>query len=71
MPQKNEPPKNPIQEMTAGVANASKQAADEHAHRMAMDALGIAGDPLKAAVEKVIPGRVDQFGNLTKDGRSI
>lgn len=38
---------------------------------MAMNVLGLADDPLKAAVEKVIPGRVDIFGRLTKDPRSI
>jgi hypothetical protein len=53
------------------VAAERKKADDENAHRMAMNVLGLADDPLKAAVEKVIPGRVDIFGRLTKDPRSI
>jgi len=53
------------------VAREQKRIEDEVAHRMAMNVLGDPGDPLKAAIEKVIPGRVDVKGNLTKGPRSI
>ena len=49
------------------VAAERKKADDELGHRMAMDVLGLADDPLKAAIEKTIPSRVDVFGRLTKD----
>jgi len=53
------------------LAREQKRLDDELGHRMAMNALGEVGDPLKAAVEKAIPARVDLFGKLTKDPRSI
>lgn len=56
-------PTNPIQAVVAEVAGAAKRRDDELAHRMAMDVLGLADDPLKAAIEKVIPERVDRQGN--------
>lgn len=64
-------PTSPIQAVAEAVAAARKTADDELAHRLAMDVLGEPGDPLKAVVEKAIPGRVDVHGNLTKDSRSI
>lgn len=43
----------------------------EYAQRMALDVAGRADDPFKAAVEGVIPARVDVHGHVTKDKRSI
>ena len=64
-------PTDPIRAIVETVAREHKRADDSLAHRLAMNVLGLADDPLKAAVEKVIPGRVDIYGKLTKDPRSI
>ena len=64
-------PTSPIRAIAEEVAREQKKVDDSLAHRLAMNVLGEADDPLKAAVEKMIPGRVDVFGKLTKDPRSI
>lgn len=48
------------------IAAEQRRADNELAQRMAMSVLGIANDPLKAAVEKAVTGRVDLHGRLTK-----
>ena len=53
------------------VADAQKKADDEVGHRMAMNVLGLADDPLKAVVEKAVTSRVDIHGKLTKGPGSI
>lgn len=60
---------NPISTVIERLAAERKRAEDELAHRMAMDVLGIPDDPLKAAIEKVIPERVDLQGNRSKNIR--
>lgn len=62
---------HPHQSVVEALATERKRADDELAHRLAMNVLGLADDPLKAGIEKVIPGRVDVFGNLTKGPKSI
>ena len=61
------PKQTPLEALTADV----KKRDDELGHRMAMDVLGLQDDPLKAAVEKAVTGRVDVFGKLTKGPGSI
>ena len=63
--------KNPNLTVAEAVADAAKKRDDELGHRMAMDVLGLQDDPLKAAVEKVVTGRVDIHGRLTKGPGSI
>jgi hypothetical protein len=60
---------NPNRIMVNQLAAEHKRADDELAHRMAMNVLGDPGDPLKAAIEKVIPGRVDINGKLGSNQR--
>jgi hypothetical protein len=57
------PPTNPIRATVEEVAREQKRADDSLAHRLAMKVLGLPDDPLKAAIEKVIPERVDVRGN--------
>lgn len=54
---------NPIRAVVEEIAREQKKADDSLAHRMAMDVLGLTNDPLKAAIEKAIPERVDIHGN--------
>jgi hypothetical protein len=61
------PKQTPLEALAADV----KKRDDELGHRMAMDVLGLQDDPLKAAVEKAVTGRVDVFGKLTKGPGSI
>ena len=61
------PKQTPLEALAADV----KKQDDELGHRMAMDVLGLQDDPLKAAVEKAVTGRVDVFGKLTKGPGSI
>ena len=61
------PMQTPLEALAADV----KKRDDELGHRMAMDVLGLQDDPLKAAVEKAVTGRVDVFGKLTKGPGSI
>ena len=56
-------PTSPIRAIAEEVAREHKKADDSLAHRLAMDVLGETSDPLKAAIEKVIPERVDIHGN--------
>ena len=56
-------PMTPIRAVVEAVAQEHKRADDSLAHRLAMDVLGLTDDPLKAAIEKVIPERVDIHGN--------
>jgi hypothetical protein len=64
--------KPPLRESVAeAVAREHKRLDDELAHRMAMNVFGLADDPLKAAIEKAVTGRVDVKGNLTKGPGSI
>lgn len=59
-------PTTPIRAVAEAVAQEHKRADDSLAHRLAMNALGEIGDPLKAAVEKAVTSRVDVYGKLTK-----
>ena len=61
----------PKQTTLEALAADVKKRDDELGHRMAMDVLGLQDDPLKAAVEKAVTGRVDVFGKLTKGPGSI
>lgn len=61
------PKQTPLEALAADV----KKRDDELGHRTAMDVLGLQDDPLKAAVEKAVTGRVDVFGKLTKGPGSI
>ena len=54
---------NPIRVLAETVAQEHKRADDSLAHRLAMNVLGETNDPIKAAIEKVIPERVDIHGN--------
>jgi hypothetical protein len=56
-------PTSPNRAVVEEIAREQKRADDSLAHRMAMDVLGLTDDPLKAAIEKVIPERVDIHGN--------
>ena len=56
-------PTNPIRATAEAVAQEHKRADDSLAHRLAMNVLGETGDPIKAAIEKVMPERVDMQGN--------
>jgi len=60
-------PTSPIRTVAEAVAAEHKKADDELARRMMLDVLGDPGDPLKAAIEKVIPERVDRQGNRTSN----
>lgn len=55
----------PIRAVVEAVAQEHKRADDSLAHRLAMDVLGLTADPIKAAIEKVIPESVDRRGNIT------
>lgn len=59
-------PTTPIRAIAEVVAQEHKRADDSLAHRLAIDVLGLADDPLKAAVEKAVTSRVDIHGKLTK-----
>lgn len=65
------PPQGRHESIAEAIAREHKKADDELGHRMAMNVLGEPGDPLKAAIEKAITGRVDIFGKLTKGPGSI
>lgn len=56
-------PTNPMRAIAEEVAREHKKADDSLAHRLALDVLGLTDDPLKAAIEKAIPERVDIKGN--------
>jgi hypothetical protein len=56
-------PTNPIRSVAEAVAQEHKRADDSLAHRLAMDVLGLTDDPLKSAIERAIPERVDIHGN--------
>jgi hypothetical protein len=56
-------PTTPIRAVVEEVAREQKKADDSLGHRLAMDALGLTDDPLKAAIEKVVPERIDIHGN--------
>ena len=56
-------PTSPIRAVTEAIAREQKKADDSFGHRLAMNVLGLTDDPLKAAIEKVIPERVDIQGN--------
>src|SRR5664280_856364 len=58
-------PMNPNRAVAEAVAQEHKRADDSLAHRLAMDVLGLTDDPLKAAIEKMIPESVDGRGNIT------
>lgn len=62
-------PTKPAASVAEEVAKAHKAADDELMHRMSMNVLGVATDPLKAAIEKSIPERVDIHGRV-RDGRA-
>jgi hypothetical protein len=55
-------PMTPIRAVAEAVAQEHKRADDSLGHRLAMNVLGLTSDPLKAAIEKVIPERVDIYG---------
>ena len=54
---------SPIRAVTETIAREQKRADDSLGHRLAMNVLGLTDDPLKAAIEKAIPERVDIKGN--------
>lgn len=56
-------PTSPNRAVAEAVAQEHKRADDSLAHRLAMNVLGLTDDPIKAAIEKVIPERVDMQGN--------
>lgn len=53
---------SPIRAVAEEVAREHKKADDSLAHRLAMNVLGLTEDPIKAAIEKVIPERIDIQG---------
>jgi hypothetical protein len=55
-------PTSPIRAVVEAIAKEHKRADDSLAHRLAMNVLGLTDDPIKAAIEKVIPERVDMQG---------
>lgn len=55
---------HPVASVAEMVAREHKAADDSLAHRLAMNVLGESGDPLKAAIEKAIPERVDVAGRV-------
>jgi hypothetical protein len=60
---------SPLKNAIEALAAEHKKADDELAHRLAMNVLGEPGDPLKEAIEKVIPERVDRQGNRGPNNR--
>jgi len=57
------PKQTPLEALAADV----KKRDDELGHRMAMDVLGLQDDPLRKAIERVIPERVDIHGRRSSN----
>ena len=60
-------PEDPHKSVIDELAAEQRKTEGELAHRMAMDVLGLQDDPLRKAIERVIPERVDIHGRRSSN----